>query len=106
MPAYDIMFQADCCKQSKDKMNTDSAESLTSSAVTVPQPRCHCPPCLNRAENHLNAAVKTVGTLGLVFSLTEVFVNSVYILATTPLCNLAHVQFPAYQIGVIVWYII
>ena len=60
-----------CCNHIQNMTEVDAA-SLTT--AEVPQSHCHCPPCLSRAEKHLNAAVKTVGTLGLVFSLTEVFV--------------------------------
>ena len=65
MPLY-VLFQARCCKQSR---RPDRVNSVSYPANVT----CHCPTCLRRAEGNLNVAVKTVGSLGLVFSLTEVF---------------------------------
>jgi len=67
MPVCGVTFQAGCCEQPKPNVNTSSSTEI------VPPLQCHCPPCLSRAKQHLNGAVKTVGTLGLLFSLTEVF---------------------------------
>ena len=58
---------------SVSSMSSTGTNSTVATVQPSPRSRCHCPPCLSRAEAHLNVAVKTVGTLGLVFSLTEVF---------------------------------
>jgi len=76
---YDTVLQAACCEHSSHEDNNASILVIVNNSATVgPAPQCHCPPCLDRAENHLNGVVKTVGTLGLVFSLTEVPVGPFY----------------------------
>jgi len=71
-----VMFQTGCCKESQlDVFNGTTSLTTSTSTVSMSRPQCQCPPCLSRAESHLNTAAKTVGTLGLVFSLTEVFIS-------------------------------